>query len=174
MKRVLCFLMALTALLMMTAGVAAADGTELASTAGEPAPGIANFHTTDLNGEPFTQAYFAENGVRLILLNLWEPWCGPCVGEMPELQKLYETYRDRGFAVVGAFSYEDTEATRALAEEMGITYPIIRHPAEFDGFCSDYVPTSAFLLTDGTVLEEQIIGSRSYAEWEKLVLQYLN
>ncbi len=36
-----------------------------------------------------------------LLIDFWGTWCGPCVGEIPYLEKAYETYRDRGFEILG-------------------------------------------------------------------------
>jgi thiol-disulfide isomerase/thioredoxin len=38
---------------------------------------------------------------KVVLVDLWATWCGPCVGELPEVKRVYDEYRDRGFEVVG-------------------------------------------------------------------------
>src|SRR5262245_43005790 len=40
-------------------------------------------------------------GKDVILINFWATWCAPCAGEMPHLQRLYETYRGQGFVILG-------------------------------------------------------------------------
>lgn len=164
MKR-FCLLLVVFALL--TCMLAAYSGAE------EPVPGIVRFETVDLNGDPFDPSYFHANGTKLILLNLWEPWCPPCVGEMPELEKLYQDYKDKGLVILGVFRDDDVAFAQQVVDEKGVTYPIARYTGDFEEYASDYVPTSAFLLPDGTVLEDQIIGSRDYAAWERLVNTYL-
>ena len=59
------------------------------------------FSTTDRDGEAYDESIFA--GQTLTMINFWEPWCGPCVSEMPDLEKLYQTYRDKGFLILMAY-----------------------------------------------------------------------
>ena len=70
------------------------------------APGL-QFETTDREGNPYDQSIFS--GAKLTLVNFWEPWCGPCVQEMPELQKLYEDYAGKGLQIIGVYSTSGME-----------------------------------------------------------------
>ena len=64
---------------------------------------------------------------KVVMINLWEPWCGPCVNEMPGLEKLYEQYKDKGLVILGVFSSQDMdEDARKVIEDAGITYPILK------------------------------------------------
>ena len=65
------------------------------------------FKTTDRDGNEYTDAIFADYEVTMI--NMWEPWCGPCVEEMPDLQKLYENYSSKGFNIIGIYSETEME-----------------------------------------------------------------
>ena len=83
------------------------------------------FSTETFEGEPFTSEDVKD--AKLVMINLWEPWCGPCVGEMPDLEKIYEEYKDDGLVILGVFSDTtmDDDAAKIL-EEAGITYPVLR------------------------------------------------
>jgi thiol-disulfide isomerase/thioredoxin len=58
----------------------------------------ADFTVKDLQGRPIHLAELLKKGP--VYLNFWTSWCGPCKREMPELDRIHKTYRDRGFAVV--------------------------------------------------------------------------
>lgn len=130
-----------------------------------------SFSTTDINGNPVSMNTYSD--YKVIIINMWEPWCGPCVGEMPDLQKLYKKYQSKGLLVIGVYSTEQDAKT--TVESNGITYPIIKKSYEFNEFDTGYVPTTIIVDGQGNILtSEPIIGSRSYKEWEALVKPYLN
>ena len=133
--------------------------------------GIA-FETTDRDGQTVTQDVLGENV--LTMLNFWEPWCGPCVREMPDLQKLSEDYADRGFAILGIYSTEGMESdVEAVLADTGVTYPILHYVDVFDSFQTGYVPTTVFLDCHGNQVGEIQIGSKSYGDWAALVEELL-
>ena len=105
------------------------------------------------------------------MINMWEPWCGPCVGEMPDLEKIYEEFKDQGLVILGVFAETgmDEDAAQIL-EECGITYPILRSTSEFDGFQTGYVPTTVFLTGEGKLMSEYpVIGAQSFDAWHSAV-----
>lgn len=127
------------------------------------------FSTETFEGEPFSSEDVKD--AKLVMVNLWEPWCGPCVGEMPDLEKVYEEFKDEGFVILGVFTdFTQDEATADILEEAGITYPILRATKEFEGFQTSYVPTSVFLTGEGKLVSsEPVIGSQSYDAWKSTV-----
>lgn len=128
------------------------------------------FDTVDINGNPVTNDII--KGSKVILMNLWEPWCGPCVKELSELEKLYETYKDRGLLILGVYS--DSENAKEIVEDAGVTYPILQADANLYAYEQSYVPATFLFDKDGNLLEtEPIEGSRTYEGWEEIVLEYL-
>jgi thiol-disulfide isomerase/thioredoxin len=63
---------------------------------------------------------------KVVLINLWATWCGPCKGEMPHLVELQNTHKDKGFEILGLDTDEsDTEAkVKSFAEEMKLNYTL--------------------------------------------------
>ena len=62
-----------------------------------------------------------------VIINFWATWCGPCIKEIPELQRFYERHRDDDVVVIG-INFEEltvTELQQAIGE-FGIGYPVLR------------------------------------------------
>ena len=88
---------------------------------GTPMP---EYAAVNLDGTKFDLAAKRD---KVVLLNVWATWCGPCVYEIPELQKLHEHYAPRGLEVVGVSVDESgVESVRSfVAEQKKMTYPIV-------------------------------------------------
>ena len=117
------------------------------------------FETKDLDGNPVSSAdLFAQNDITL--LNVWATWCGPCIGELAELQKVHERLQEKGCGIVGLLFDNDIDAAKELMAENGITYPVILAP---DNLSSLYnvtaFPTSFFVGRDGNGMGTPIIGA---------------
>ena len=131
------------------------------------------FDTTDIDDNPVSTADYSD--AKLVMLNFWEPWCGPCVGELPDLARLYEDYKDKGLVILGIYSELDmTEEAKDLQSQSGITYPILHFDEEFRDLHILYVPTTYFTDGEGNALTpEPYIGSRSYDDWAQIVEEIL-
>lgn len=81
----------------------------------------------DLDGNEYT---LEDKKGKVVLVNLWAIWCGPCIAEMPHLREMQEKYGDKGFEVVGLNTGDDggetesVENIRAFVEEKKLNYPI--------------------------------------------------
>ena len=130
------------------------------------------FSTEDRGGETWDQSVFLSH--KLTMINFWEPWCGPCVGEMADLQRLQDTYADRGLLILGVYRTQGAEEdVDAVLARTGVTYPILHYTQEFDAFESGYVPTTIFVDGEGRVIGEGnsalYIGSDSFEGWAAVV-----
>ena len=130
------------------------------------------FSTVDRGGETWDQSVFLSH--KLTMINFWEPWCGPCVGEMADLQRLQDTYADRGLLILGVYQTSGAEEdVDAVLSYTGVTYPILHYTQEFDAFQSGYVPTTIFVDGEGRVIGEGssalYIGSNSFEGWAAVV-----
>lgn len=128
-----------------------------------------NFTATDLNGNSVSYSDFAD--AKLIMVNFWEPWCGPCVGEMPDLEELYEKYKGDGLVILGVFYSFDSESdARSVVNDIGITYPILKGNSYFSKYTTEYVPTTIFVDENGNVITKSpYVGSKSLSEWDNII-----
>lgn len=84
-------------------------------------PAKLDFTLKDLDGKTVSLDAFAG---KVMLLNFWATWCGPCKAEIPGFVELQEKYRDR--LVIVGYSVDDTaEKARDFAVEYKINYPIL-------------------------------------------------
>ena len=62
---------------------------------------------------------------RVVMVNFWATWCGPCRVELPHLSRLHEKYRASGFVLLGVNIDEDPNAAKALAGKLGLKFPVL-------------------------------------------------
>jgi peroxiredoxin len=62
---------------------------------------------------------------KVVLLNFWASWCGPCRQEMPLLNKLHKKYKKLGFSVLGVNVEEDSSKAKQIVKDVGIKFPIL-------------------------------------------------
>ena len=94
-----------------------------------------NFTLKDVDG---SDVRLADYKGKVVLLNFWATWCGPCKLEIPEFVEAYERYRDKGFVILGVLSEDDPSPAelRTFMTEFKMNYPVFReHPplAEANG-----------------------------------------
>jgi len=89
--------------------------------ASQPTSGKApDFTLTTFDGEQYT---LSELRGRVVVINFWASWCGPCEEEAPDLQAAWEAYRDEGVMFLGVDYVDSEEKALAYIERFGITYP---------------------------------------------------
>jgi thiol-disulfide isomerase/thioredoxin len=111
------------------------------------------FKVAGLDGQPLTLA--GERG-KVVLLNFWATWCGPCRAEIPDLIELQTRYKDH-LQIIGLTVDEDDAAlVKKVVEESGINYPVAMAPVEvrlkYGGIAA--LPTSFVLDSEGRVVQK--------------------
>ena len=100
-------------------GAAAASATAAPLVPASPAP---DFTLRTLDGQNLR---LGEQRGRVVLVNFWATWCGPCRQEMPHLNKLYDKYRSSGFVLLGVNVDEDTRTAAGVASKLGVRFPVL-------------------------------------------------
>lgn len=91
---------------------------------------------------------------KVVLLNFWATWCGPCRAEMPSLEALSHEFPSQDFVVVGISSdYEGAQIVQPFMESFGLTFPILLDPemAVNDRFEVRSIPSSLVLDRQGVI-----------------------
>lgn len=131
-----------------------------------------HFSTTDREGNPVTEAVLAEHTVTI--LNFWEPWCQPCIREMPDLERISQEYADRGVLVLGIYATPGVEEdVDDVIASTGVTYQMLHYSHDFDGFQTGYVPTTVILDSTGHVVQQPLSQSLLYSQWVSLLERVL-
>lgn len=99
---------------------------------------------------------------KVILLDFWATWCGPCRESIPHLIQLYKTYQKNGFEVIGmSMDKGDIEVVRNFVRAMEIPYSIVITPDEVARkYKVTAIPTTFFIDKKG-ILRERITGFNS-------------
>lgn len=123
---------------------AAAQNKDVQSLQGKPLPAL---KMTDTTGKVHTNKSLRG---KVVLLDFWATWCGPCKMASPTIQKLHTKYGKKGLMAFGANVFEDTDklgAPKKYAREHKYTY---RFTANNDAFANSVGISSipAFLLVD--------------------------
>jgi peroxiredoxin len=84
----------------------------------------ADFTLAELRGSTWT---LKELRGKVVLVNFWATWCPPCRKEMPDLETLYEQFKDQGLVIL-AISDEDAGKVKPFVAEQKVTYPILLDP----------------------------------------------
>jgi cytochrome c biogenesis protein CcmG, thiol:disulfide interchange protein DsbE len=118
----------------------------------DPAP---DFAVKDLDGKPLTLAGL--HG-KVVLLNFWATWCGPCRTEIPSLVALQSRYQDK-LQIVGMLTDDDDlEAVRSVMKGEGINYPVAMATTEirieYGGIPG--LPTLFVINADGRVVQKHV------------------
>ncbi|KAA6331653.1 Thiol-disulfide oxidoreductase ResA [termite gut metagenome] len=81
-----------------------------------------DFEMETPDGKPIKLSDYAGKG-KIVLVDFWASWCGPCRVEMPTLIDTYKKYRNKGFEIVGVSLDRNSEAWKSGIEQLGITWP---------------------------------------------------
>ena len=137
----------------------------------EPGDIAPDFTVALTNGEDFT---LSDHDGGMVLINFWATWCGPCVGEMPELGQLAEDGIEN-FDIVCVNCGEDKSTVDSFVNDMGYTFNIAY---DTDYTVSEYYPTDyipySIIVKNGVVCETYVgAPPDAYESYKNEVLRFM-
>jgi peroxiredoxin len=114
----------------------------------------ADFTLSDLQGKAW---HLRDLSGKVVLVNFWATWCPPCRKEMPDLQALYDRFKEKGFVVL-SISDEETAKVSPFIAEHKISYPVLLDPGRKinDEFIVEGIPKSFVYDREGKLVAQSI------------------
>ncbi len=114
----------------------------------------ADFTLTDLQGKAW---HLQDLRGKVVLVNFWATWCPPCRKEMPDLDALYNKFKDQGFVVLAISDEESAKVSPFIAEHK-ISYPVLLDSGRKvnDAFIVEGIPKSFVYDRNGKMVAQSI------------------
>jgi glutathione peroxidase-family protein len=142
-----------------------ASSTNTTTPARPPSSGVtlpANVLSAELNTVNGHSIKLGDYAGKVLVVNLWATWCGPCRLETPELVKLYNEFKSQGFEIVALSTEpqaESAEAVRAFASDFQMSYTVGWAPRDVAASLmqnNGSIPQSFLVTRDGRVVRRFI------------------
>lgn len=127
------------------------------------------FEEKDLDGKPLSVTAFKG---KVLLVEFWATWCGPCVRELPNVIKAYQKYHDKGMEIVGVSLDDDEDAVRGFIKKNKIPWQQF-----FDGkgrqnklaekYGINGIPATYLLDKEGKIIAKNLRGGELTEQLEK-------
>ncbi|GAA0874837.1 hypothetical protein GCM10009118_12450 [Wandonia haliotis] len=128
-----------------------------------PGQEVPDIVTKDINGE---DSKLSDLRGKIVLIDFWASWCGPCRRENPNVVKLYEKYKDAGFTIYSVSLDKSREPWVRAIESDKLTWP--HHVSDLKGWGSDLaklykvssIPFTVLIDKDGKVIQKNLRGQQ--------------
>jgi thiol-disulfide isomerase/thioredoxin len=138
----------------------------------KPSKALPEFSLADLSGKTWTTKSL--NG-KVVLINLWATWCGPCNAELPQLQKLYDQAKGRSDVQILTFNIdEDLGLVEPFLKEKGYTFPVLPAYSYVVSLLDGYAIPQNWLLNPKGEWQWTQLGYGSDDAWVKDMLAKLD
>ena len=140
-------------------------------TTGGNHPMAPTFTAIDINGRKLD---FAEYKGKVILLDFWATWCGPCRIEIPGFVELQNRYRDQGLVVIGISEDDSVEPVREFYKEFSMNYPVVMGEGKISELYGGIIglPTTFLIGRDGRIYSKHM-GATDVSVFEEEIKELL-
>ncbi|MEE9496198.1 MAG: TlpA disulfide reductase family protein, partial [Desulfobacterales bacterium] len=108
-----------------------------------------------------------------ILITFMAAWCGPCIDELPALNKLYQKYQKQGLKLIGiSIDLEGPKAMQPIIDKLGVSFPVYWYGESAVQKFSLFAIPMIFLVKDGRIVEK-LPGRRSEKVLNKKIREFL-
>ncbi len=130
-----------------------------------------NFSLTDISGQKLNLADYAG---KVVLLDFWATWCGPCRIEIPGFVELHNRYRDQGFTMIGISMDDGPEPVRDFYKEFRMNYPVALGTDKLGELYGGILglPTSFLIGRDGRIYAKHV-GAADISVFEEEIKRLL-
>ena len=119
----------------------------------------------DLKGTSGREVSSAQFRGKILLIDFWATWCGPCKKEMPGYENLYRRYKGKGLQVVGIAADSDPALVAKFGKKLGITYPLLINGMDVQRYGVLGLPTTILVDQHGAV-RTKVVGFEYTAVFE--------
>ena len=123
---------------------------------------VPDFSATDFDGKPISLQQYRG---KVVLLDFWAVWCGPCLTEMPNVKRVYNSYKDQGFDIIGVSLDTDEIRLRNYLKKNNIPWRQIFSGQKWRSpLARQYhirsIPAPWLIAKDGTLISRNARGMR--------------
>lgn len=134
---------------------------------------FADFTMKDTEGNDVSLSDYAGKG-KVVLIDFWAAWCGPCRQEMPNVVNAYNKYKDKGFEVVGVSLDRNTEEWEKGIKELNMTWPQMSDLKFWETpvvelYAFRGIPHTVLLDGEGKIIEKDLRGKALDDKLEELL-----
>ncbi|MCR5820371.1 MAG: AhpC/TSA family protein [Bacteroidaceae bacterium] len=131
-----------------------------------------DFSAAKPDGKPLAVSEVASSA-KVLMIDFWASWCGPCRQEMPNVKAVYEKYHSQGFEILGVSLDEDSEAWKKALADLEMTWPQI---SDLKGWNAEgaaiysvrAIPATVF-IKDGKIVARDVRGEELGPKVEELL-----
>jgi peroxiredoxin len=137
-------------------GLGAAEQSEFESTLTKVGQQVPEISWVTLDGQKLDAK--SVHG-KVVLINFFATWCGPCMQEMPHLQKdIFQKFKDKNFVMVAIGREHNDDELKEFRKKREFTFPIAADPERkiYGHFATQYIPRNYVIAADGKIAFQSV------------------